>query len=115
MRRLGHILAALILTYVAARVVNQYYLELTDLVFAAGIVEAVLSSALPDMIEPGKSSDHRGGAHSWRALIAVLLICGVGLLLMPLSLLQYHAAFFLPFGYATHLLTDALTPASLPW
>ena len=115
MRRLGHVLAALALSAVAIYAIDKYYLALPDFAIVAGALEAVFASALPDIIEPGGRSDHRGGAHSWRVLIAVLLICAVGLFLMPQSVWRYHAIFFLPFGYATHLLADALSPASLPW
>lgn len=115
MHRTGHILAALVLASAAAYAIERYYLALPGLLLAVGIAEAVFSSAIPDVVEPGGSVDHRRGAHSWRALLAVLIISGVGLWLLPASPWRYHPLFFLPFGYATHLLADALSPAGLPW
>lgn len=115
MRRLGHIIAALAFSGAAVYLIDKYYLAIPYLVIVLGVLEAVFSSSLPDIIEPGGSSDHRGGAHSWRVLIAVLMVCGVGLWLMPSDILRYHAVLFLPLGYASHLLADAISPSGLPW
>jgi membrane-bound metal-dependent hydrolase YbcI (DUF457 family) len=79
-----------------------------------GVLESVLASALPDIAEPGRGSDHRRGFHSWRVLAACVLTCAVGLYMMPQDTVRWHALFFIPWGYATHLLADALTPAGLP-
>jgi membrane-bound metal-dependent hydrolase YbcI (DUF457 family) len=115
MKRRGHITFTLLLTAIAIYAVDRIYLDLSMAVMALGVAEAIVVSALPDKAEPGRSCDHRGGFHSWRALLACLAICGLGLYLMPTDPIRYHALFFLPWGYATHLMADALTPAGLPF
>jgi membrane-bound metal-dependent hydrolase YbcI (DUF457 family) len=102
-------------TAIAIYIIDRTYLDLSMAAMALGVAEAIIVSALPDKAEPGRSSDHRGGFHSWRVLVACLAICGLGLYLMPVDLMRYHAIFFLPWGYATHLMADALTPAGLPF
>lgn len=114
MRRRGHVLVAVVLTLGAWWAIDQWYLALDYRLLFLGLGEAVLASALPDFIEPGRSSDHRGGFHSWRALVASLILAAMGLYLMPRDPLLYHPAFFLPWGYAAHLLADALSPSGLP-
>lgn len=115
MNRKGHIAFALLFTAIAVYALNRYYVGLPRAIMALGLAEAILISVLPDSFEPGGRSAHRKGFHSWRALSACLLICGIGLYMMPSDLWCYHALFFVPWGYATHLLADALTPAGLPF
>jgi membrane-bound metal-dependent hydrolase YbcI (DUF457 family) len=115
MNRRGHVVFTFLFSAAAVYVLDGYYLALPYTIMALGIAEAVFVSALPDAFEPGGRSDHRGGFHSWRALAACLLICAIGIYMMTGSLWQYHALFFVPWGYATHLLADALSPSGLPF
>ncbi|MFH0815757.1 MAG: hypothetical protein V1934_02935 [Methanobacteriota archaeon] len=115
MNRRGHVLFTLILTAAAIYALDRYYIDLPYAIMALGVGEAVFLSALPDILEPGGRSDHRGGFHSWRALAACLIISGIGLYLMPDDLWRHHAVLFVPWGFATHLMADALTPAGLPY
>ena len=115
MNRRGHVIFTLLFTAVAIYAIDGYILALPYAIMGLGIAEAVFVSALPDIFEPGGRSDHRGGFHSWRALAACLLICAIGLYMMPGNLLHYHALFFAPWGFAMHLLADALSPSGLPF
>jgi membrane-bound metal-dependent hydrolase YbcI (DUF457 family) len=115
MNRKGHISFTLLFTAIAIYAMNKFYVHLPLAIMALGLAEAILISALPDSFEPGGRSDHRKGFHSWRSLAACLLLCGIGLYLMPVNLWYYHALFFVAWGYATHLMADALTPAGLPF
>ena len=115
MNRRGHIIFTLIFTSVAIYAIDRYILTLPYAIMGLGTAEAVLASALPDIFEPGGRSDHRGGFHSWRALAACLLICAIGLYMTQSNLWYFHALFFMPWGFATHLLADALSPSGLPF
>jgi len=112
---MGHVIFTFIFTAAAIYAIDRYYLPLPYIIMGMGMSEAILASALPDIFEPGGRSDHRGGFHSWRALLACGILCGVGLYLMPGNLPYYHLLFFVPWGFATHLLADAMTPAGLPF
>ncbi len=115
MKRRGHITFTLLFTAIAIYAIDRMYFDLPSLIVALGVGEAILASAIPDILEPGGSTSHRKGSHSWRVLGASLIVCGVGLYLLPQDVAYWHAIFFLPWGYATHLLADALTPAGLPF
>lgn len=109
----------------------------------AGILSGALAGRLPDILEPARSPNHRGIAHS---LVAGYAVTAVKLddwsnscrqraehfrqmQLLPnaepvAQLLYWLAEMFwriaagclngLQAGYASHLLLDALTPRSLP-
>jgi membrane-bound metal-dependent hydrolase YbcI (DUF457 family) len=115
MNRRGHVIFTFIFTAIAIYALDNYYLSLPYAIMGLGMAESILASALPDIFEPGGSRDHRGGFHSWRALAACLLICAIGIYMMPGNLWHYHALFFVPWGFATHLLADALSPSGLPF
>jgi membrane-bound metal-dependent hydrolase YbcI (DUF457 family) len=115
MKRRGHVVFAAVTTLAAIYILDRFVLDLPAAIVALGLAEAIASSALPDMFEPGGNTSHRRGAHSWRAMAATLLICAIGAYMMPQDVLRFHALFFLPWGYATHLMADALTPAGLPY
>jgi len=115
MNRRGHIIFTFLFTAVAIYAIDTYLLALPYTIMGLGLAEAVLASALPDIFEPGGRSDHRGGFHSWRALAACLLVCAIGIFMMPGNMWYFHAVLFVPWGFATHLMADALTPAGLPF
>ena len=73
-----------------------------------------LAGLLPDLIEPAMSPHHRELAHSFTALVAV----GSGINKLNenqgLETAQKELWLTLAFGYMSHLLLDAGTPASLP-
>ena len=115
MRRRSHALFAVVLALGSAYAIDHYLVNLEYYIYGLAILEALLASALPDIFEPAWTNKHRGGFHSWRAFMAALFICALGIyLLMNYAPIYSHAAFFAPLGYASHLMLDALTPAGLP-
>ena len=78
-----------------------------------GLVGGV-AGLLPDIIEPATSPNHREIAHSFTALVAIS--SGINRLKenQNLESTQKELLLALAFGYGSHLLLDAGTPASLP-
>ncbi len=78
-----------------------------------GLVGGV-AGLLPDIIEPATSPNHRELAHSFAALMAI----GTGIHNLnerqDMDAAQKGLWNTLALGYASHLLLDAGTPASLP-
>lgn len=81
------------------------HLPLLQRLLIGGLVSGA-AAALPDIIEPATSPAHRSVAHSFSAL---------GLSLHGGFKSQIPILTLVSVGYASHLVLDAGTPASLPW
>jgi len=115
MRRGSHALFAIVLAIGCAYIVDHYLIHLDYYIYGLAMLEALIASALPDVFEPAWTRNHRGGFHSWRALAAVMVMCALGIyLLLNYATIYAQAVLFIPLGYASHLMLDALTPAGLP-
>ena len=91
-------------------------------IFALVIVMgSQLGAHLPDWIEPPRSPDHRGFAHSVCVYLAVLLkVTIMWLSITPISesgigLYARFFVFFIGLGYLSHLHFDAHTHNSISW
>jgi inner membrane protein len=76
---------------------------LERMIWGGGI--SAIGAAVPDILEPADSPSHRGFAHSY-AVLGGSLRGSIGEINPILALLLA--------GYASHLVLDASTPASLP-
>jgi len=98
-------------TYLGYKLVKRENPTLAGL-FATGAIGAG-AAALPDLLEPAVSPNHRAGFHSWLAAGALGLASTVSARSelsneAKLGVLSFAA------GYGSHLLADATTPKGLP-
>jgi len=71
------------------------------------------SAALPDLLEPAVSPNHRAGFHSWLAL-GVLGVSSAAIAKSELSEEAKLGILSFAGGYSSHLIADAMTPKGLP-
>ena len=112
MNRDQHIAIGLVAFAVYVILLNYLKPVQLDSVVYGGIA-AVVSSVLPDWIEPARSWKHRAFGHSKRVLrwsLMLFLLSTILTLLYPYGLVISGALL----GYASHLLADSTTPVGLP-
>ncbi|MBI2655503.1 metal-dependent hydrolase [Candidatus Woesearchaeota archaeon] len=100
------------IAYCIIRKVQNQPIELPGLL-GMGLAGGV-AGLLPDIIEPATSPNHRGLAHSIAALAVIGSSIGKLHENQNLEAAQKELLITLAFGYGSHLLLDAGTPASLP-
>lgn len=101
-------------TYIGMCKVYEHQPNIGEL--AVCVVASILAAAVPDLLEPAFTPNHRGLAHSLTTLTLIS-----GLLAQHFCADHERAEAFkkillacLGVGYITHLLADARTPRGLP-